>query len=138
MLESVEYSRKTFGDAVAYSSRGRRDLVVDVVEVGVHGELEAVGVVLPCLPAVRARVVVRVADEVQERLAVIPADRLHRVARADVEFVRALDHVRPGGDDITAVFARLPLEALRDLLRDGASPWQAEPVREVAGVASSD
>ena len=46
------------------------DLVVDVINVGVDREFEAIGVALPRLSAVRPRVVVRVPDEVESCLAV--------------------------------------------------------------------
>ena len=71
-------------------------------------------------------VVVRVADEVEHRLAVEAARRLDLVARRDVDLVRALDHVRAGRDEVAAVRAGLALEALRRP-RPGSAPSPASP-----------
>ena len=134
LLASVEYSRKTLRRrrCVLVLELARRDLVVDVVEVGVDRELEAVRIVLASLRAVRPRVVVGIADEDETRLAVVPADRLHGVARLDVQVLRAFDHVRPGRDHEATVFTRLPLEAVGHLVRDRACSRHAQALREVA------
>src|SRR3712207_8691281 len=59
--------------------------------------------VLASFLRVRRLVVVRVPDHDQLLVRVEPGERLHRLAARGVEVVRALDHVRAGGDEEAAV-----------------------------------
>ena len=111
----------------------RLHLREDVVGVRVHDELERVDVVLPV--RIGRLVVARVADEddVVPVRAVIAAHRLDRRARRCVDLVGALDHVRPGRDDVAAVVSGLPFEALGHFLGNRRRRRHRHPEVEVAG-----
>jgi hypothetical protein len=106
------------------------DPAEDVVDVGVDLHRDGVGIVRA--QVVGGLVVVGVADQGDLLARVEAGDRLHGVARRDVELVGALEHVRPGGDDVAAVVTGL-LEALGDLLGDRGGGRQGEPLQEVPG-----